>query len=83
MKHFLRCALEQGVRHRALGVAFVVGTILNLVNQADALMEGAGIDFAKLLITYLVPYCSATYGAVAYRLHHERQAESLFAPRSN
>ena len=46
----------------------VVGTILNLINQGDALFEGGHVNLAKIILTYAVPYCVATYGAVSYRL---------------
>jgi hypothetical protein len=36
------------------------------------MFAGATIDVAKLLLTYLVPYCVSTYGAVSYRLHLAR-----------
>jgi hypothetical protein len=32
------------------------------------------LDVVKLLLTYLVPYCVRTYGAVSYRLHAARLA---------
>jgi hypothetical protein len=52
----------------------IVGTILNLINQGDAVFTGMSIDVTKLLLTYLVPYCVRTYGAVSYRLHAARPA---------
>ncbi|SKA24876.1 hypothetical protein SAMN02745126_04459 [Enhydrobacter aerosaccus] len=57
-----------GVPRRSFAVAAVVGSILNLINQGDALMGTGHLDFTKLALTFLVPYCVATYGAVAYRL---------------
>jgi len=51
-----------------LYVAVVVGTILNLINQGDALIAGVAIDWIKVLMTYAVPYLVSTYGAVSYRL---------------
>lgn len=54
-------------------MALVVGTILNLINQGDALFAGGRLDLTKLLLTYAVPHCVATYGAVAYRLSRARQ----------
>jgi hypothetical protein len=41
---------------------------LNLINQGDALIAGGPIDWTKLLLDFVVPYCVATYGAVSYRL---------------
>ena len=64
------CALclADGVPKRSLGVALVVGLVLNLINQGDALWAGRGPDWTKILLTFLVPYCVATYGAVSFRL---------------
>ena len=67
-----RYAISNGVLRRSLLVALVVGTILNLINQGDAMLAGLPLDVAKLLLTYLVPYLVSTYGAVSYRFHaHE------------
>jgi hypothetical protein len=67
----LVCAysFSEGVPRRSLLVALIVGTILNLINQGDALAAGQRLDFAKLALTYLVPYIVSTYGAVSFRLH--------------
>lgn len=64
-----RFAVADGVPKRALWVAIVVGTVLNLINQGDAIVAGGPVDAVKMALTYLVPYCVATYGAVSYRLH--------------
>jgi hypothetical protein len=64
--------LADGVPRRSLWVAIIVGTILNLINQGDALLAGGGLNIAKLLLTYAVPYCVATYGAVSFRLNAAR-----------
>ena len=65
-------ALSEGVPQRSLWVALVVGTILNLINQGDTLLAGHRLDFAKLALTYAVPYLVSTYGAVSFRLHAVR-----------
>ena len=62
-------ALSEGVPQRSIWVAVVVGTILNLINQGDALLSAQRLDFTKLALTYLVPYFVSTYGAVSFRLH--------------
>ena len=63
-----QCCTAPGVPRRSLMVAIVVGTILNLINQGDALFGGRPINWLKLVLTFIVPYCVATYGAVAFRL---------------
>ena len=61
-------AVSDGIPRRSLLVAIVVGTILNLINQGDALFGPVAVNWTKLLLTYLVPYAVSTYGAVSYRL---------------
>lgn len=67
----LRCT-RCAVRHRpivrkAAQTALVVGTILTLINQSDALL--AHHDTLALLwkipLTYSVPYLVSTYGALS------------------
>ena len=67
-KQYLVYSVAAGVPRRSLLVSLVVGTILNLINQGDVLFLGAELDLVKLALTYLVPYCVATYGAVSYRI---------------
>jgi hypothetical protein len=68
-----QCCTAPGVPRRSLMAAIVVGTILNLINQGDALFGGRPINWLKLVLTYIVPYCVATYGAVAFRLEAMRK----------
>jgi hypothetical protein len=48
-------------RRRSLYVALIVGTVLNPINQGDALLGMASIDWLKLILTYCVPYAVCTY----------------------
>jgi hypothetical protein len=66
--------VTDGVPRRSFAVAALVGTLLNLINQGDALLVGESLDWLKIVLTFLVPYCVATYGAVSYRLRIERRA---------
>jgi hypothetical protein len=66
-------ATSDGVPTRSLMVAVVVGTIVNVINQGDALLGHRALSVVKLLMTYVVSYLVGTYGAVSYRLHSERQ----------
>jgi hypothetical protein len=68
-----RFAVTDDVLRRSFVVAVIVGTILNLINQGDALFAGTPLDLVKVTLTYLVPYCVSTYGAVSYRIHAERR----------
>jgi hypothetical protein len=70
------CCVSDGVPRRSLIAALIVGTILNLINQGDALFAGGNVNLTKLLLTYPVPYCVATYGAVSFRLAAMRTKEN-------
>jgi hypothetical protein len=61
-------AMSDGVPRRSLYVALIVGTVLNLINQGDALLGTAPINWLKLVLTYCVPYAVCTYGAVSQQL---------------
>ena len=59
----LRAVLRPPIATRSLWVAVVVGSILNLINQGDRLAAGAPLDWAKLGLTYVVPFVVASFGA--------------------
>ena len=62
------CAASGGIPRRSLIVAIVVGTVLNLINQGDAVIHSGGINWLKVVLTYCVPYAVCTYGAVSSRI---------------
>lgn len=64
-------AFADGIPKRALTVALIVGTILNLINQGDALVTGAAVNWFKVALTYMVPYCVNTHGAVTVALRRK------------
>jgi hypothetical protein len=47
-KFVCSCAVSDGVPRRSLYVALIVGTVLNLINQGDALLGMASINWLKL-----------------------------------
>ena len=61
----LRTALTGAYVRRSLIVMLIVGSVLNIINQGDALLHPSGLNLPKLLLTYLVPFCVATYGAAS------------------
>ena len=61
-------SVSDGVPQRSLVVALIVGSILNLINQGDALFGEGRLNLTKMILTFAVPYCVATYGAVSYRM---------------
>ena len=65
-----------GVPRRSGRIALIVGVLLNLINQGDALLGHGHVNVIKVVLTFVVPYCVATYGAVSYRLSLERSRQS-------
>lgn len=61
----LRSAFSWHVVKRSLLIATGVGTVLNLINQGDAIAGNAEVEWGKLILTFCVPFFSATLGAYA------------------
>ncbi len=81
--HFAR---SEGTPGYALIMGVVVGTLLTAINQGDFILAGQSPDLVKIGLTYLVPYCVATYGAVtakraAWRRHNGAAAARTAAQR--
>lgn len=70
LKRMCSCALSDGIPRRSAYVALVVGTVLNLINQGDALLGVSPINWLRLVLTYFVPYAVYTYGAVSARMKY-------------
>lgn len=68
----LRQALSPACVRRSLIISVLVGTVLNLINQGDVWLAGGGLSYWKLGLTYLVPFCVATYGAWSMALTSAR-----------
>ena len=81
-KHACLCAVSDGVPRRSLYVALIIGTVLNLINQGDAIIGMASISWLKVILTYCVPYAVCTYGAVSYQLR-QRASESTVKESSH
>ena len=50
---------------RSLAVALLIGTVLNTINQGAEIFTGHWPVWWKLLLTYSVPFCVASYGSYA------------------
>jgi hypothetical protein len=61
-----RIATEGAIQRRSMKVALIVGSVLNLINQGAEIASLQALA-GKILLTFCVPYCVATYGAVMAR----------------
>ena len=78
----LRFAVSDGVPRRSLRIALVVGSILNLINQGDAMFGVALVNWWKVALTYAVPYLVSTYGVVAFRMAGSRPPTGDVRPKT-
>ena len=71
MKLFLKHATHRMCVTRGIKCALVVGTVLGLINHYHAIFTGTltGTNIFQILLTYLVPYCVATYGSAMHARH--------------
>jgi hypothetical protein len=58
-----RLATADGVPRRSFIVAVLIGSLLIIINQYDALF-GGDFNWYKAALTFFIPYAVATYGAV-------------------
>ncbi len=75
MKTFFRTVTERGTVATSAKVALFVGSILALINYGDRIFlrcDMRALDWVKLVVTYCVPYCVATYGAATYAIRHSK-----------
>lgn len=62
----LTIATQKQTVSTALRICIIVGVLLNLINQGEAIfgLRIAEINFAKMLLTFVVPYGVSTYSTV-------------------
>ena len=73
----LRLAMTGGTPLRAIKTALVVGTLLTLINQADAVLAGGSLIWWKAALTFCVPYFVATWGAVGAKREALRRLAAI------
>jgi len=76
-KHYCLTATSHDIVIRALKVSFVVGSLLNLINQGEHLfaLEIEDINLMKFFLTYFVPYGVATYSSMVMKFELEKKAK--------
>lgn len=67
MAGLLAHMLSRPVVVNAIKVSLFVGTCLNAINQGAAIWQGAGVEWGKVMLNYVVPYLVASYSAAKAR----------------
>jgi len=73
MNDVLSTALTRPIVANAIRIALVVGSVLNLINQGEALISWSGISWPHVALNFIVPYCVASYSAAKNQLNNGRK----------
>ena len=70
---FFKLVFHKKVVSRGLKVALIVGIILNLINQGEAIisLSYGEINYMKFFLTFLVPYAVSSYSSAMAKMHFE------------
>ena len=71
--NLLQLAFGDGTPKKAFFTALVVGSILTSINHGDMILSGEYPYWLKVLLTYFVPYCVTTWGAITGKLARLRK----------
>ena len=70
----LQMIFGDGTPKKAILTALVVGSILISINHGDIIVDGSMPASWKIILTYCVPYCVTTWGAVTGKLAQWRRS---------
>ena len=72
----LQMIFGDGTPQKALFTALVVGTFLTAINHGDVILSGLAPPPWKVILTYCVPYCVTTWGAITGKRAQWRRDKS-------
>lgn len=77
----LHILCNKAIMKKALGIAIVVGSILNIINQGDYIfaMMYEEINFYKISLTYCVPFLVSTYTAISMKMKFHIGEKAIIA----
>ncbi|RMG23084.1 MAG: hypothetical protein D6730_15185 [Bacteroidetes bacterium] len=75
---FFQIAGDVKLLLRSVKIALLVGSIYNLINQGDLLVQGLfhQINYVKICLTYMTPFFVATYSATVTTLKMLRKQQA-------
>ena len=80
-KNWTSLACGGGTPVTAAKTALVVGTILVAINQGYLIFHGLMPPWYTIVLTYCVPYCVNTHGAVKSKIRQAHAAKDLIEKR--
>lgn len=55
--------LKLHIARSALKVSLVVGAVLNVINNGEQLWTHQSVDFWRVALNFIVPFCVSSYSA--------------------
>lgn len=79
MNHFIKIAFQKSIIISSIKICIIVGTILNLINQGNVMisMNWEKLSIFRMMLTYSVPFCVATYSAAIFQIKLQRNKQML------
>lgn len=71
MQRFFGTVFSRPIVVGALRVSIVVGCVLNLINQGEAIFAGEAIAWGRVVLNFLVPYAVSSYSAARNQLSNK------------
>ena len=71
-----RAAARRPILIFAMKLSFVVGTVLNLINQGGALIGNADINWVHCLLNYLVPFLVSAFSGGRNEMRQKNKAQT-------
>ncbi|MCB1908328.1 MAG: nitrate/nitrite transporter NrtS [Rhodocyclaceae bacterium] len=75
MSELLRLACRPRTLRTSARIALLVGTMLNLINQGDRLLGTMPVEWGRVLLNFLVPFCVASASAALNARERRREGE--------
>jgi len=75
---FTSLVIGDGTPKKALLTALVVGSVLTAINHGDSILAGQNPPLVKVLLTYCVPFCVTTWGAVTGKMSQAKRQQAMF-----
>ncbi len=73
IRSFGQILIRRHIVTNALRVSLVVGTLLNVINQGSAVIDGLEIAWGQVLLNFVVPYCVASYSAARNEIERNQK----------
>ncbi|MFN0041511.1 MAG: nitrate/nitrite transporter NrtS [Burkholderiales bacterium] len=69
IKTVLAYGFSQPILSNSIKIALVVGTILNVINQGESIVQEGDVRWGSFLLNYMIPFCVSCYSAARHAMH--------------